>query len=166
MGCYQNSLRCLLVQQIAEQIHERRFIQRLPKRRWHQRDRRDLRLLDVLLRDAMFFASGIGEQMDLTEFGFQEAGEGAAVLHRQRVDMEVRIDVTVRVEDVLAESLRAACADAVELRADEAALALDLMAGGAVHLEDVGPDFEVRLGFGKGSDAAGKELVELLSLLG
>ena len=37
---------------------------------------------------------------------------------------------------------------------DEAALAFDLMAGGAIHLEDVGADFEVRLGFGKGGDAA------------
>ena len=45
--------------------------------------------------------------------------------------MKVRIDVAVWVEDVLAESLGAACADAVELWADEAAFALDLMAGGA-----------------------------------
>jgi hypothetical protein len=39
------------------------------------------------------------------------------------------------------------------------------MAGGAVHLEDVGSDFEIGLRFGEGSSAGGDEGVELLALL-
>ncbi len=75
------------------------------------------------------------------------------------------IDVAIGVEDVLGKAGGTARTDAVELRADEAAFALDLMAGGAVHLEDVRSDFDVGLRVGKGGDAAGDERVELLSLL-
>ena len=114
----------------------------------------------------MFFAGGIGDHFDFAELGFEEAGEGGAVFEGEGVEVEVGIDVAVGVEDVFAEALGAAGADAVELRADEAAFALDLMAGGAVHLEDVGSDFDVGLGFGEGGSAGGDEGVELFALLG
>lgn len=114
----------------------------------------------------MFFAGGVGDHFDFAEFGFEEAGGHRAVFEGEGVEVEVGIDVAVGVEDVFAEALGAAGADAVELRADEAAFALNLMASGAVHLEDVGSDFEVGLGFAESGDAGGDEGVELLALLG
>ena len=114
----------------------------------------------------MFFAGGVGEEVDLAEFGFEEAGEGAVVLQSERVEMKVGIDVAIGVEDVFAKAFGAACTDTVELRADEAAFAFDLMAGGAVHLEDVGSSFEIGLSFGKGGDTSSDEGVELFALLG
>ena len=113
----------------------------------------------------MFFAGGVGEDFDFAELGFEEAGGYGAVFEGEGVEVKVGIDVAVGVEDVLAEALGAAGADAVELRADEAAFALDLMAGGAVHFEDVGSDFEMGLGFGESGGAGGDEGVELLALL-
>ena len=54
----------------------------------------------------------------------------------QRGGAEGHIDVAVGIEHVLDEPIEAAAADAVELRADDRALAGDLVAGGAVLGED------------------------------
>ena len=58
--------------------------------------------------------------------------------------MEMAVDIAIRIENVFGETLNATVADAVELRANQAALVFDLMAGCAVGLKNMPPLFCVK----------------------
>ena len=114
--------------------------------------------------DGDVFSGGVGEDEEGAFLAAEEAGDGAAVFEGGDAVAEDVVDVAVGVEDVFAEAIEAAMADAVEFGADAAALAGEVVANGAVELKELGSGGGVGLGGGVLGLAGGDELLEAVGV--
>lgn len=121
-------------------------------------------LEDLGLVDGDFLAGGFGEDEEGAFLAAEEAGDGAAVFEGGDAVAEDLIDVAVGIEDIFAEALEAAVADAVEFWADTAALAVEVVANRAMELEGEGAGGGVAGGGGVFGLAGGDDMLEALGV--
>ena len=94
--------------------------------------------LDLVLGDGDFLGGGVDEDQHAGGiFAAEEAGDDVAIFEDQSGVTKRGIDVAAGIEDIFDEPIGAARADAVELRADLTALAIQLMTRGAGGGEDL-----------------------------
>src|SRR5215471_2488872 len=127
-------LRCTLLEQVRHQVikvHLRNLIDKIGR---HWRKLRHRALFYRILGYADFLPLCIREHVDLAFFPQNESGHALPTLERKDCGTERLIDVAIRIENIFQQTIDAAYADTVELRADLCALAAELMAIGAVLL--------------------------------
>ncbi len=112
----------------------------------------------------MALAGGIEKVEDFAALAGDESAEERAVAQGDPGEAEMGVDVAVGIEDVFGEAPEAAGADAVELGSDEAALAAEAVAGGAVGGEEAFALSGIGGGRVVGGDAVGDEAGKPLAL--
>src|SRR5205814_2873687 len=87
-------------------------------------------------RDRDFFARGVGKDNHFAFFAALQAGNDAIIVESDGAGAKSAIDISVWIENVFNDALSAAIGDAIKLRPNDAAFAVDLMASRAILLED------------------------------
>jgi hypothetical protein len=89
-------------------------------------------LFYLLLRNGDFFPRRFGEHHHFSFLPPEESADYIAVIEREESVAKRAVHVSVRVQDILHDSLEATVANAVELRTDDVSNAVKLMANAAV----------------------------------
>src|SRR6185503_19230329 len=128
--------------------------------RGHERKLRFAALDDFLFRYRDFLAQRIHEHDHFALFAPLQAGDGSVVLERDEARTERRVNVTAWIEHIFDNAFEAAIAHAVKLRADDGALAVELVTDGAGFFENQPAAFDGNWGRSKARAALVHQLLQ------
>ena len=154
--------RASLREQPGEEIVEVSFREEAAESGRHEGEAGRFLRKDGILRETVGPTGGIDDVEDLSTLAAEEARGGGAVLELKGIEIEVRIDVTIWVEDVLAKPGDATLSDSIELRTEQSALPRHLVTECAVRGKEHGTVLGVGLGRGIRCGTRCDECVEVL----